>query len=202
MRRTFVIELTKQRSNAMKRLQPFVIILSTLIFFLQAEPILSQELPEQLPGLDTSPADISYYRASRNETPLIKVVYSRPQKKGRDIFGGLVPYDKVWRTGANEATEIRFYRDVKMGEKSVPAGTYELFTIPGENEWTVILNKENDQWGAFSYMEPSNVAQVKVPVKHSDKEVEALTIVFGKAENGANMFMAWDKTYVTVPFSW
>jgi hypothetical protein len=186
----------------MKRLQPFVLILSTLIFFLQAETILPQELPEKLPGLDISPADISYYRPSRNEAPVIKVVYSRPQKKDRDIFGALVPYDKVWRTGANESTEIKFYKDVKMGDKSVAAGTYELFTIPGEKEWTIILNKENDQWGAFQYVEASNVAQVKVPAKQTEKVVEAFTIVLDKAENGATMFLAWDKTYVAVPFSW
>ena len=186
----------------MKKVQPLILLLLTFVFFLPTETILSQALPEQLPGLDTSPADISAYRPSRNEAPIIKVVYSRPQKKGRDIFGALVPYDKVWRTGANESTEITFYKDVKMGDQSVAAGTYELFTAPTANEWTIILNKETGQWGAYSYMEASNVAQVKVPAKQTEKEVEAFTIVFDKAENGATMFLAWDKTYVAVPFSW
>lgn len=81
--------------------------------------------------------------------PTMKIVYGRPLKNGRTIFGGIIPYDKVWRTGANEATEITFYKDVVFGGQAVKAGTYSLFTIPGKKEWTFILNKDLDIWGCL-----------------------------------------------------
>ena len=94
----------------------------------------------QFAGLQKSPTDIAYAKTDRRAEPTMKVIYSRPQKKGRDVFGGLVAYGKVWRTGADEATEIKLMKDYKFGDKTVKAGTYSLFTIPGEKEWTIILN--------------------------------------------------------------
>src|SRR5688500_2637312 len=96
---------------------------------------------QKLPGLDSSPADIAILRQNgRGTAPVIKVVYGRPQKKGRAMLGGSEAYGKVWRTGANESTEIKLYKDVTVGDKKVPAGTYTLYTIPDKDKWTIIFN--------------------------------------------------------------
>ena len=137
-------------------------------------------------------------RASPHDTvagPHVKITYGRPYKKDRDIFGGLEAYGKVWRTGADEATEITFDKDVLFGDKKVPAGTYTLFTVPGKEEWTVILNKELHQWGAFSYDETKDLTRVTIHAMHLDKVVEQLTIT--PKPNG--LTIEWDHTSVTVP---
>ena len=91
---------------------------------------------QEFNNLDNSPHDIAYYRVNKITPPIIKVLYGRPQKNEREIFGALVPYGKVWRVGANEVTEVRFYQDVTFGEVKVKAGTYALYAIPGESGWT------------------------------------------------------------------
>ncbi|GAA4108221.1 hypothetical protein GCM10022393_04100 [Aquimarina addita] len=154
---------------------------------------------QKFADLQKSPTDIAYARSERSAKPDIKVVYSRPQKKDRKIFGELVPYDKVWRTGADEATEIKFFKDVKLGEKSIPAGTYSLFTIPGEKEWTVIISSVTDVWGAYDYDESNDVARFKV-APSTGKEVEAFSIAFEKVDAGYHMKLGWDTTIVAVPF--
>jgi hypothetical protein len=129
----------------------------------------------------------------------VKVTYGRPYKKGRVIFGGLEKYDKVWRTGADEATEITFLKDGTFGGQPVKAGTYTLFTIPGEKEWTVILNSKLGQWGAFKYDEvkDKDVLKVKVPAAKAPSETEQLTITL--PDNA--LIIAWDNTQVTVPYT-
>lgn len=129
----------------------------------------------------------------------VKVSYGRPYKKGREVFGGLEKYGRVWRTGADEATEITFASDVNFGGKTVKAGTYTLFTIPNQNEWTIILNSQLGQWGSYDYEKhkSKDVAQVNVPVKKLDKVVEQLTIRF----EGNNMIIEWDTTQVAVPIT-
>lgn len=154
---------------------------------------------QKFAGLQKSPTDISYAKKDRNSKPEIKVVYSRPQKKGRKIFGSLAAYDKVWRTGADEATEIRFSQDVKMGDKTIKAGTYSLFTIPGEKEWTIIINSDLDSWGAYSYDKSKDVARINVP-SASGEELEVFSIAFKKVDKGYHMVMGWDTTRVEVPF--
>lgn len=94
----------------------------------------------------------------------ISVDYGRPAVKGRKIFGELVPYNKVWRAGANEATKITFGQNVNFGGKMVMAGNYSLFVVPQEKEWKVILNSNANQWGAYTYDEKLNIAEVTVPV--------------------------------------
>ena len=145
--------------------------------------------------LDKSPLDITYYKTDRNAPPMVKVIYSRPQLKGREL-SKLAPNGKVWRTGANEASEITFYNDSKFGGKPVEAGTYSLFTIPGETEWTVILNKDLDVWGAYNYNESNDVLRVKAPVSQGEL-VEAFSIGF----HDGNMYLAWGTTRVAVPVS-
>lgn len=130
-------------------------------------------------------------------TAHVKVDYSRPYKKGREIFGGLVPYDKVWRTGANEATTITFDKDGEFGGKHIKKGTYTLFTIPGEREWTVILNGQLKQWGSFEYdkYKDKDVLHITAPVTNIENPVEEFTI---SAKPNA-LIMEWDKTSVRVP---
>lgn len=124
------------------------------------------------------------------------VTYGQPSKKDREIFGKLVPYGQVWRTGANEATTVQFKKDVVFGGKKVKAGTYSLFTIPTEGEWTIILNTELGQWGAYKYndIKKNNVAEVKVKANNQSTVLEKLTIV----TDDKKITIGWDKTSVSV----
>ena len=131
------------------------------------------------------------------------VDYCQPSKNGRDIFGlsGLVPYGEVWRTGANEATQVSIASDVVLSDKILPAGTYTMFTIPDEEGWTIIFNEELDQWGAFDYDEQFDVLRVQVPKQSTDEIVEQFTIGFVETDSLVNMELRWDNTLVSVPFS-
>jgi hypothetical protein len=178
----------------MKALTFSVIIFSGL--FLISEDLIAQKFP----GLDASPADIAYFRPDgRNSDPLIKVIYGRPAKKGRTMLGGVEPYGKVWRTGANETTEIKLYKDIAFGNQTLKAGTYSLYTIPGKDEWTIIFNSKLDTWGAYSYDEKADVARIKVPADKTDSEVEHFTILFDGKNDKAVMILAWETTVVKVP---
>ena len=157
-------------------------------------------------GLDRSPLDIAYlpdnfaHDRIGDQKAIIKVTYSRPQKKGRDIFGGIVPFGKVWRTGANEATEIKIYQDITIGGKRLKAGTYSLFSIPGEEEWTLIFNSDLDFWGAYSYKEQNDVLRVTANARQIEATVEAFVIQFdSSSENKAKLILALDRTMVEVP---
>lgn len=126
----------------------------------------------------------------------VKVAYGQPSKKGREVFGKLVPYGQVWRTGANEATEITFAKDSKFAGQAVKAGSYSLFTIPGEKEWTIILNSELKQWGSYDYdkIKSKDVLKVTAPVNKLGSVVEKLTFRF----DGGAMYIEWDTTQVKV----
>lgn len=127
----------------------------------------------------------------------IEVDYSRPSVKGREIFGGLVPYGKVWRTGANQATKIIFSTPVKLNGTEIAAGTYALMTIPGKDEWTIIINKGSDQWGAYKYDEKADVARIKATPKKIDRLIETFTIEFDDLKDDSASFkLAWEKTVV------
>jgi hypothetical protein len=123
----------------------------------------------------------------------INIEYGQPSKKGRAIFGDLVPYGKVWRTGANEATVIEFSEDVTINGQVVKAGKYALFTIPGEEEWTIILNKVWNQWGAYNYDASKDVISFKVAVETKSEVTEAFTITISKK---GLVELYWDKTGV------
>ena len=139
--------------------------------------------------------------ASEENGISITVEYCQPKKKGREIFGKLVPYDQVWRTGANSSTTITFAQDTKIADKAIPKGSYSLFTIPKKEAWTIIINKTVGDWGAFSYKKENDLLRVEVPASSVAEVVELFTIKFAKTENGANMLLTWDKTQVSVPFS-
>lgn len=131
-------------------------------------------------------------------TDSISVTYGRPYKNGRTIFGGLEKFGNIWRLGADQATTITFSKDVRFAGQEVPAGTYTLFAIPYENEWTLILNSQLGQWGAYTYLKhkDKDILQVNVPVTLLDNEVEQLTIRFPQP---TSMVIEWDKTQLTIP---
>ncbi len=161
-----------------------------------------------LPALDKSPMDMAYFpdkypvlkiQDKVTGLPEARVIYSRPQKAGRQIFGGLVKYAEVWRLGANEATEIEFFKHVKIGGKKVAKGRYTLYAIPGEKEWTIILNKDTDIWGAFKYDAKKNVVETVVPVQQTDAVIENLSMQFEKSATGCNLTIAWDNVKIALP---
>ena len=130
----------------------------------------------------------------------ITVDYGRPGVKGRKIFGDLVPFGKVWRLGANSSTKITFEQSVNFGGKTVSAGTYGLFVIPTEKEWKVILNKDSQQWGAYTFDEKLNVVDVTVPIQKLAEKQEWFVIELNPVdENAVNLVMKWDFTKVELP---
>ncbi len=158
---------------------------------------------QKFSGLDKSPADIAYFRPEKNAAPLVKVVYSRPQLKDRTVGIDLAPYGDVWRTGANEATEIKFYKETGFGDQTIPAGTYSLFSIPGKDQWTIILSKDLDVWGAYSYNPSNDVARITVTPSTAEESLEAFGITFSSnGDGGAQMVMGWDTVRVAVPLSY
>ncbi len=172
------------------------IVLAAIIMVASAEFTLAQKLP----GLDPSPADIAYLRQDgRGTAAVAKVIYGRPQKKGRTMLGGTDAYGKVWRLGANETTEIKLFKDVTFGDKLIPAGTYSLYAIPDKAEWTIIFNSKLDTWGAYEYEEGKDVARFKVPAGKSDAEIEAFTITFDGGKGAATMLIGWENTLVKIP---
>ena len=148
--------------------------------------------------LDDSPHDIVYFRQNKISPPVIKVLYGRPQKKGREIFGELVPYGQIWRVGANEATEVVFYTDVIFGDEKVDAGTYVLYAIPGEKEWTLILNSKTDVWGTYEYDKNYDVARATAEVSQAEF-LESFSIGFKEKGKQVNMVLAWDTSRIVAP---
>ena len=129
----------------------------------------------------------------------ITINYSRPGVKGREVWGALVPWAKVWRTGANEATTIKFTDDVTINGQKLPAGTYSLHTVPGRDEWIVIFNSVADQWGSYSYDEKKDALRVNAKPQKSDFH-EWLTFDFPQiADDSATIAIKWEN--VSVPFT-
>ncbi len=132
----------------------------------------------------------------------VEVRYHRPRVKGREIFGALVPWDRVWRTGSDDATRITFGTPVTFGGEEVDAGTYEIFTIPGRDGWTVILQELRRQWGSYSYDASYDVARVKAEVQALAAPLESFTISVDEGAPGAGaLHIAWDRTRATVPIT-
>ena len=189
----------------MKKTVVLLCLLSILIIEAQAQ---------KMEGLDKSPMDMAYYpdnfahdrkfapKLIGDSPALVRVTYSRPAKKDREIFGKLIPYNEVWRVGANESTEIKFYKDVTIQGKKVKAGTYSLFAIPNANEWTIILNSDLDFWGAYSYNQTNDILRVNAPVKKSEAVIENFSIQLAKGnDKEAVLRLAWDTTLIELPIS-
>lgn len=137
---------------------------------------------------------------SRYKDTYIKITYSQPHKRGRAIFGGVVPYGQVWRTGANEATELTVTRDIKINGTDLKAGSYSLFTIPQKDAWTIIINGELGLWGAYNYNSKLDIARFDVPVTPVTEFVyEAFTILIDPRNARADLVLAWDRSKVIIP---
>ncbi len=155
---------------------------------------------QSFPKMDASPMDLAMARPDKTSPPLARVIYSRPQTKGRTVFGDLVPYGEVWRTGANEATELTIYTPLKFGKTTLKPGTYTLYTIPDEDNWTIIINHDTNVWGAYSYKKEKDVARMAVPCKDAAAPIESLSMIFRPEANGTTLIIGWDTEYVEIPF--
>jgi hypothetical protein len=134
----------------------------------------------------------------------LEVFYNRPSKREREVFGALVPFNQVWRTGANEATTFETNKDLKVGQDSLPAGKYTLWTIPNDSTWNVMFNSKQYAWGVDMEMKPMrkprfDVVNIEVPVQKIDTSVEQFTIGFDNSTDNLSLTMAWDDTKIVVP---
>lgn len=130
-------------------------------------------------------------------TSFIELIYSRPAMRGRKIFGDLVPYGKVWRTGANAATKISFGEEVSVGGQKVPAGTYSLYTIPGEKEWKIIINKNTGNWGATGFDDKDDIATFTVPTHKISETIQSFSISVNNITlNSCDILLLWENTAV------
>ena len=164
----------------------------------------------KIPAIDKSPMDMSTYPANypllkiqdKAQEPLTaRVIYSRPLKNNRVIFGELVDYNKVWRFGANENTEIEFFKDVTINKTKIIKGRYSLFAIPTKDKWTIIINKDLNSWGAFKYEQSKDVIRIDVPVQITTDISETFFIYFEKSKEGFAINAGWDNIKITLPIS-
>ena len=184
----------------MKNIFLIIAIFTTLTLSAQQRPT----------ELDKSPMDMSYWpkdypilkmNGRSKDLPTARLIYGRPQKNARIIFGGINKYNEVWRLGANEATEIEFFKNVKIGGKSVPKGRYTLFCIPQENKWIIIISKDNFTWGSFTYDSRKDVMRTEINIEKTTEISEALTLFFDETKTGANLVIMWDDIKATMPIS-
>ena len=164
----------------------------------------------KFPPVDKSPMDMSYYpngypvlkiQDKATEPLTARVIYSRPQKNGRTVFGELLQFGQVWRLGANEATEIEFYKPVKIGNTKIKKGRYTLYCIPFQDKWTLILNKDTDTWGSFKYDEAKDIVRIDAPIQKQNDALEFFSMVFEKSATGANLTVGWDTSVVSFPIA-
>jgi hypothetical protein len=162
------------------------------------------------PAMDKSPMDMSYYPVNypvlkiqdKITEPLVaRVIYSRPQRSGRSIFGGLVKSGEVWRLGANEATELELFKAVRIDGKKLKPGRYTLYAIISDNRWTIIINKEVDTWGSFKYDIKKDVLRKDVMIQKTESTVENLSMQFEKTVTGCNLLIAWENVKVALPMT-
>ena len=185
---------------------------SLCILFLMGSDVQAQK-DSKWTELDKSPTDMIYYPANmawrnyldgeqRNARPKMKLIYSRPSKNDRDIFGGLVPYSKEWRLGANEATQITFYQAVEIDDQRIPRGTYTLFATPHQNHWIIDISKQTDLWGGKNRDKTLNVASVKAMTEMRKGITEQLSMAFRRVDNeSAILVMEWDNIRAELPIS-
>lgn len=153
---------------------------------------------QKFASVDKSPLDLTILRENRNAAPIAKIYYSRPQLNGRGL-DLLVPSGKVWRLGANEATEIVLNQDLVFGGKKLAKGRYTMFAVPSVSSWTIIFNSDTDAWGAYSYDEKKDVFRVEAPTSASDKIAEAFSIDFNYADK--KVYFGWGNVVAALPFS-
>jgi hypothetical protein len=184
-------------------------IIFYFLFTIIGYAIIAQDVAK-VPVVDKSPMDMSYFpdqyplqkfQGKVTTAPYVRVIYGRPQKDGRVIFGDLIKYNEIWRIGANESTEIEFYKEAKIGGKKIAKGRYTLYCIPNEKNWTFIINKDTDSWGAFKYDEKKDVLRHTVSPTSINNTVEALSIYFEKTSTGCKLNVSWDTSSASLPIS-
>ena len=170
-----------------------ILSIAILIITLISSPELTAQ---KFKSLDKSPMDATAFPNSyKISDKIVKVIYSRPQLNGRDLVK-LAPPEKVWRTGANEAAEITFYKDVIFGGKALKAGTYSLFTIPSfDGDWTVIINRARNIWGSYYYKQDQDVIRVSGKTSKVEENIEAFSMMF---EKDMTLKMGWGNTVISV----
>lgn len=185
-------------------MRPTTIVTVFIAFMIGFGSQASHAQTEVIPAPDARPSPVRLAATHVGDT-FIKIVYGSPQKRDREIFGGLVPFDAVWRTGANETTEILFTGPVNIAGVDVDAGVYSVFTIPSADSWTLILNDTVGQWGAFSHDPETDAYRISAVSTTTDALHEAFTISFGAAPDGnestTHLVMNWDQTEVRFPIS-
>jgi hypothetical protein len=206
-----IFSFARFESSYMKKLLFIFLTLPFGHLFAQSQTATSPKTPTfKFATLDKSPMDMAYFpvdypvlkiQDKMNDPLIARVIYSRPQKDNRVIFGDLVEYNKVWRLGANEATEIEFYRDVKIKDKKLAKGRYTLYAIPTTDKWTIIFNKDTDIWGAFKYDDKKDVLRVDVPLQKTLDVNDAFSMQFNKTSNGMDLVIGWDDVLVNLPIS-
>jgi hypothetical protein len=150
-------------------------------------------------ALQPRPSPIGIVTARYKDTYL-KITFGQPHKRGREVFGKMVPFDQVWRTGANEATELTITKDVTISGKLVKEGTYSLFSIPGREKWIIIINSDVGLWGSYNYNVKKDVIRFEVPVSMNNTTVyEVFTILIEQKNEKANISLAWDQTSISFP---
>ena len=156
----------------------------------------NQAIAQNFKGLDKSPMDIASFPSNyRVSEKVIKIIYSRPQLKGRSLEK-LAPLGKKWRTGANEATEVTFYKDVIFGGAAVKAGTYTMYAVPGKATWTVALSSQLNVWGVYFHKDENDVAKVTIPVKQTEENLDVFSIAI---DEDMTINMGWGSTLIRIP---
>ena len=156
----------------------------------------NQAIAQNFKGLDKSPMDIASFPSNyRVSEKVIKIIYSRPQLKGRSLEK-LAPLGKKWRTGANEATEVTFYKDVVFGGTAVKAGTYTMYAIPGKTTWTVVLSSQLNVWGVYFHKDENDVAKVTIPVKQTEENLDVFSIAI---DEDMTINIGWGTTLISIP---
>ena len=179
------------------------------------KPTLSRDSVQKLPAdtsdpyvmVDVSPMDMSYFPVNYpklkmaklvSQPPVMRLIYSRPHLQGRELFHDVLRYGEYWRLGANEATEIEFFRDVTIQNKRIHAGRYVIYCVLGQSTWSIVLNTNLYSWG-LQQDSTKDVQHFEVPITHGNPTLEYLTMVFNKTDKGADLVMAWDDVVAKLP---
>ena len=169
--------------------------------------IVKKEPANPYVNVDVSPMDMSYLPVDypkmsvRRPQPVARVIYCRPHKQGRTIFGSLIKYGEPWRLGANEATELELFQPVTIQNRTVPRGRYVLYCIPNENSWTIVFNDNLFSWG-LNLDTSKDKYRFEVPATKKNQDVEYFSMIFQHTENGADLIMAWDVVEVRLPIQY
>jgi hypothetical protein len=168
---------------------------------------LKKDTPNPFATVDVSPMDMSYCPAEYphikhavGELPHIRIIYSRPQKQGRTVFGNIVKYDTIWRLGANEGTEIEFFTPAAIQGQKIKPGRYTLYCIPHKNSWDVIMNTEVNMWG-LNIDKAKDIGKFTIPATFTNALSEYFTAIFENTATGANLIFAWDDVVARLPIT-